>query len=317
MKHLKKLRGPVTIGIVATVLFLATPAMTEESSVVCNRTVKVQVVALDQPWMWNRLGAAQPGGMIYALYGDVVNNWDGSELPDPYNLSPDDRENLAKKLTGNVRLRDDKRARPLVLRANKGDCLEITFWNLLNPEPKAGTSYDPKLRPLVQKAQDRLAPLDLTNNSSPTRWAGIHAMGIELLGNIQSDASWVGANPDSLTNPRDKNPSGVVLPGQTLVYRWYAAEEGTFLIYSPADMESGQQAQAGLFGAINVEPEGAEWYRSQVTHDDLDQATLTEDDLNPQGGIDPKAQFRRLEKPAIAEATPGADGANSADSGRI
>ena len=72
MKHLKKLRGPVTIGILATVLFLASPAMTEESSIVCNRTVKVQVVALDQPWMWNRLGAAQPGGMIYALYGDVV-----------------------------------------------------------------------------------------------------------------------------------------------------------------------------------------------------------------------------------------------------
>ena len=47
-------------------------AMTEESTVVCNRTVKVQVVALDQPWMWNRLGAAQPGGMIYALYGGSV-----------------------------------------------------------------------------------------------------------------------------------------------------------------------------------------------------------------------------------------------------
>ena len=70
-------------------------------------------------------------------------------------------------------------------------------------------------------------------------------------------------------------------------------------------MESGQQAQAGLFGAINVEPEGAEWYRSQVTHDDLDQATLTEDDLNPQGGTDLKAQFRSLEKPAITEATLG------------
>ena len=308
MKHLKKLRGAVTIGIVATVLFLASPAMTEESSVVCNRTVKVQVVALDQPWMWNRLGAAQPGGMIYALYGDVVNNWDGSELPDPYNLSPDDRENLAKRLTGNVRLRDDKRARPLVLRANKGDCLEITFWNLLNPEPKAGTSYDPKLRPLVQRAADKLAPLDLTGVSSPTRYAGIHATGIELVGNIQSDASWIGENSSSLAKPDDvvdKTATGLASPGQVLTYRWYAAEEGTFLIYSPADMESGQQAQAGLFGAINVEPEGAEWYRSQVTHDDLDQATLTEDDLNPQGGTDLKAQFRRLEKPAIAEATPG------------
>jgi len=304
MKHLKKFRGLGSIVMIGTVLFLASPAMTEESSFVCNRTVKAQVVALDQPWMWNRLGAAQPGGMIYALYGDIV-KWDGGELPDPWNLSPDGREQLAKDLAGNVRLRDDKRARPLVLRANKGDCLEITFWNLLNPEPKAGTSYNPKLRPLVQRIADKLSPLDLTNVSSPTRWAGIHAMGIELVGSIRSDASWVGENPNSLTNTRDKNPSGVVLAGQTLVYKWYAAEEGTFLIYSPADMESGQQAQAGLFGAINVEPEGAEWYRSQVTHDDLDQATLTENDLNPEGGINPKAQYRRLDKPAVAEATPG------------
>src|SRR5271165_786156 len=304
MKHLKKLSKPCAIGILALIGSFGSVAMAEESSFACNRTVNAQVIALDQPWMWNRLGAAQPGGMIYALYGDVV-NLDGTELPDPWNLSPEEREKVVKDFAGHVRLRDDKRARPLVLRANKGDCLEITFWNLLNPEPKAGTSYDPRLRPLVQQAEDRLAPLDLTKNSSPTRWAGIHAMGIELIGSIGSDASWVGANPNSLTNPRDKIPSGLVPAGQTLVYKWYAAEEGTFLIYSPADMESGQQAQAGLFGAINVEPEGAEWYRSQVTHDDLDQATLTEDDLNPQGDIDPKAQFRRLEKPAIAEASPG------------
>src|SRR6185503_4846409 len=29
----------------------------------------------------------------------------------------------------------------------------------------------------------------------------------------------------------------------------------------------------GLFGALNVQPEGAEWYRSQVSADDLQRAT--------------------------------------------
>ncbi len=48
---------------------------------------------------------------------------------------------VASTLVGNVRLRDEKRARPLVLRANKGDCLEITFWNMLSPESKAGTAF--------------------------------------------------------------------------------------------------------------------------------------------------------------------------------
>ena len=34
--------------------------------------VKAQVVALDQPFMWNRLGTAMPSGMMYALRSDVV-----------------------------------------------------------------------------------------------------------------------------------------------------------------------------------------------------------------------------------------------------
>src|SRR5271157_4495461 len=279
MKHLKKLSKPCAIGILALIGSFGSVAMAEESSFACNRTVNAQVIALDQPWMWNRLGAAQPGGMIYALYGDVV-KLDGSELPDPWNMSPDQRRELAQKLVGNVRLRDEKRARPLVLRANKGDCLAITFWNLLSPEPKTGTAFNPKLRPRVQRTADKLAPLNLTTVSSATRWAGIHANGIELVGSIGSDASWVG-----------ENPNGLAKPGEVLGYKWYAAEEGTFLIYSPSDMESGEQAQAGLFGAINVEPEGAEWYRSQVTHDDLEQATLAEGDL--------KEHYRTLEKAEV------------------
>src|SRR4030095_1501365 len=38
-----------------------------------------------------------------------------------------------------------------------------------------------------------------------------------------------------------------------------------------APMRTGQ-ITAGLFGAINVQPRGAEWYRSQVTQKDLDMA---------------------------------------------
>jgi hypothetical protein len=280
MKHSRKLIRLGAVGALTLIVLSALPAVSEESSFVCHRTIKAQVIALDQPWMWNRLGAAQPGGMIYALREDVV-KMDGSELTDPAKLSPDER----RKLVGNVRLRDDRRARPLVLRANKGDCLEITFWNLLSPEPPAGTSFKPKYRPSVQANVDVSRRLDVSAASAPTRWAGIHATGIELVGNIDSDASWIGKNPNSLAKP-----------GEVFVYKWYAAEEGTFLIYSPADMESGQQAREGLFGAINVEPEGAEWYRSQVNHDDLDQATLTRADL--------KQPYFTLEEAAVAEATP-------------
>jgi hypothetical protein len=240
----------VAVAIMAFAAGLVLPAQAKESSLVCNRTIKVQVVALDQPWMWNRLGSAQPGGMIYALARDVVKNMDGAPLPDDLkSLKPED----LKALCGGVRLRDDKRARPLVLRANKGDCLEITFLNLLMPDPVAADSRVPTI------------PKGVTGS---TRWAGIHATGMELMGDISSDSSWVGKNPNSLA----KN-------GEIKTYKWFAAEEGTFLIYSAADMESKYQAAEGMFGAIHVEPEGAEWYRSQITHDDLVQATLTEGDL--------------------------------------
>ncbi len=193
--------------------------------------------------MWNRLGAAQPGGMIYALARDVVKSADNKALDDLETLN---KQNGLKPLCGGVRLRDDKRARPLVLRANKGDCLEITFVNLLSEQPVKQN----------------------TGKAAPTRWAGLTSTGMELAGSIDSDASWVGKNESSLA----KN-------GDLKVYQWYATEEGTFLLYSSADTESGYEANQGLFGAIHVEPEGAEWYRSQITHDDLVQATLTTADL--------------------------------------
>src|SRR5262249_41590546 len=115
MKRFKTLGRFVEFCISTLIFAFASSAMAEESALLCKRTIKAQVVALDQPWMWNRLGAAQPGGMIYALYGDVVMLDDGSELPDPSNLSPDARNAEAAKLAGRVRLRDDRRARPLVL----------------------------------------------------------------------------------------------------------------------------------------------------------------------------------------------------------
>jgi hypothetical protein len=260
------------------------PAQAKDSPPMCNRTIKVQVVALDQPWMWNRLGASQPGGMIYALARDVVSK-DGPLPDDLKSLKPAD----LTALCGKVRLRDDKRARPLVLRANKGDCLEITFVNLLSAEPA-----------LVQK-----------NSPPPTRWAGLNATGMELVSDtvgdiagINSDSSWVGQNANSLA----KN-------GEIKTYRWSAVEEGTFLIYSGADMDSQYQANQGLFGAIHVEPEGAEWYRSQITHYDLVQATLTTTDLKeysrklapPEAAADPPVKV--VEKSATAAEKPTPAGA--------
>ena len=188
----------------------------------CARTIKADVVALDQVIMFNRLGAVNPNGMIYALKQDVV-------AIDP-----------AKGLVaGNVRLRSDKRPRPIVLRMNSGDCLRITFTNLLSATP--------------------------LSDQPATRSAGIHVIGMELVNGMGSDGSNVGNNAPSL-----------VAPGASTVYTYSATREGNNLMYSSAattggEADGGTLAQ-GLFGSVNVEQKGAEWYRSQVTAADLNLA---------------------------------------------
>ena len=199
----------------------------------CERFVKADVVALDQVIMYNRLGTVNPAGMIFALKKDVV-------AIDP-----------AKGLVaGNVRLRPDKRPRPLVLRMNNGDCLRISFTNWLSPNPLN-----------LQDPEDPLA------EQPKTRSAGVHVMGMELVGDILSDASNVGQNPPSLVGP-----------GLSAIYTFVATREGNNLLYSTAATTGGEgdggTLSMGLFGSVNVEPRGAEWYRSQVTKVDMDLATL-------------------------------------------
>lgn len=190
---------------------------------VCARTIKASVVALDQILMFNRLGTVNPNGMIYALKQDVV--------------AIDSSKGL---VAGNVRLRKDKRPRPIVLRMNSGDCLRITFTNLLSPSP--------------------------LSDQPATRTAGIHVIGMELVGGIGNDGSNVGNNVPSLIGP-----------GVTKVYTYSATREGNNLMYSTAATTGGEgdggTLAEGLFGSVNVEPKGAEWYRSQVTQADLALAT--------------------------------------------
>src|SRR5688572_7907481 len=185
----------------------------------CERIIRADVVAFDQPFFYNRLGAVNPAGMIYALRRDVMPK-SGTVLS-----------------AGNVRLKDYKRARPITLRMNIGDCIEIKFQNLLDPN----------------RADD---------NQPATRTASIHAVGLQLRNSILDDGSNVCVNPSSL-----------VAPDKSITYTLYAEKEGNHLLYSTAATTGGEgdggSLPMGLFGAINVEPRGAEWYRSQITELDL------------------------------------------------
>ena len=225
MKRLSRGEVAAANAIAVALLCLALDLGELAAQATCSRTLVADVVALDQNWFWNRYGATEPQGMMYALRRDVV---------------PISGTTLA---AGNARLRSDKRPRPLTLRVNEGDCLTINFQNLLNP-----------------------IRVDLEQPA--TRTASIHIVGMQLVSGIGDDGTNVGRNP----------VSGLVGPGQSTTYRFYAEHEGTYLMFSTAATTGGEgdggSIAAGLFGALNVEPRNAEYYRSQVTRNDMDLATV-------------------------------------------
>jgi len=185
------------------------------------------VVAIDQHVMFNRLGAYNPGAMVYALRRDVVDR----------NTGMPEGVQGGQLLPGEVELRPDKRPRPIVLRVSEGECLQVTFQNLLGAVPR----FD---------------------DTVIDRNAGFHPEGLQLVSGIADDSSFVGRNPGSL-----------VSPGESATYTYYAEKEGTFLVTSPGAVWGGEgtggHVPALLFGAVNVQPRGATFLRSQVTEEDL------------------------------------------------
>jgi len=87
--------------------------------------VTAKVVVLDNPTVFNRLGAQNPNWITYALRRDVVFVNRVNPL-DPDNGTPI-TQLVRPDLAGNVELRPDKRTRPLVVRSVAGACLTVNF----------------------------------------------------------------------------------------------------------------------------------------------------------------------------------------------
>jgi hypothetical protein len=69
---LRQLRPLFSFGCAAVVMAIAVSGAQAQTPAPCERTVKADVVAFDQALIYNRLGAINPAGMIYALKRDVV-----------------------------------------------------------------------------------------------------------------------------------------------------------------------------------------------------------------------------------------------------
>ena len=255
-----------------------------------GNTVIAEVVALDQVYYYNRFGSFNPAGMIYALRRDVVKTdpdegmevkgdpaidaTSGGEVEQAIPVFDAAHPEVDLALAGKVKLRRDKRARPLVLRVNEGDCLRVTFTNLINPFVD---NQEIIRDPLTRFKNDKKKRLDaIVDTEEPaTRTAGMHVNGLDygfMTGESFADAD---GNMRLASDGANigRNLSSLAVPGQTRVYTWYAKKEGGYLMYSMGAAAGGEgdggQISLGLFGSVNVQPKGAKWYRSQVDHDDL------------------------------------------------
>jgi hypothetical protein len=228
------------IGMVAAIG--AHSAAAGESKLPCDTTLTANVVAIDHPMVFNRLGAQNVNWMMYALRRDLVHNDQSNPTTFRKPVKPGD--NLQP---GKVTLRPDLRPRPLVLRVAAGQCLQVTLENLLTPPGTNGSAtganpYDARNvvllpKPVACSADDLkrnptkcsehpmearshapggTIPDDLGSPSTDfsyawqvnsddqvaSRCVGFHPQGLELLDSINSDSSYVGKNDNSLARYR-------------------------------------------------------------------------------------------------------------------
>ena len=182
-------------SICVFVALLAASGAVQATQPRCERLLKAEVVAIEQSIVLNRYGAFNPAGMLFALRRDVV----FSGHPDIADGTPVTAANLVAA-PGKVKLRSDKRPRPIVLRANEGDCLEVRFHNLLMraaPDELSGSpeQYRGKVpahsadAPGVLYNQTDTAPTgrnlvkaeSVSNDRPWTRAASFHVNGLDVV----------------------------------------------------------------------------------------------------------------------------------------
>ena len=162
---------------------------------------KYEIVAVQKDIVYNRFNDHDPNGLLFVL-----------------------KEDEKGVLKGRIK------PKPLILRANAGDCIEVTLTNHL-------------FKPLEQDSHPQVpveAPFPPSNRVS------IHTqlLRYDVLG---SDGATVGFNLDQ-----------TVEPGKSITYRWFADTElGACMLVDFADIRN--HRHHGLFGAIIIEPTGSKY----------------------------------------------------------
>lgn len=162
---------------------------------------KFEIVAIQKDIVYNSFGDHDPEGLMFVL-----------------------KEHEKKIIKNKIK------PTPLILRANAGDCIEVTLTNHL---------YKPI-------AQDDFPGVPVDSPFPPSNRVSIHTqlLKYDVLG---SDGATVGFNFDQ-----------TVEPGGSITYRWFADSElGACTLTGFADIRN--HRHHGLFGAIIIEPTGSRY----------------------------------------------------------
>lgn len=168
---------------------------------------KYEIAAIQRDIPYNHYGDHDPDGLLFVPLEEADRARDGKYVP-----------------------------KPLILRANVGDWIEVTLHNLFDPD-----------RPVPYFDYPRV-PLDMEHRPS---------MRISL------NPQFLHYDPvaDSGINVGFNNQEQTVGVGESKKYLWYADKEyGSCILQSFGDMRN--HRYHGLFGAILIEPAGARWYRN-------------------------------------------------------
>ncbi|MGN0427883.1 MAG: multicopper oxidase domain-containing protein [Agathobacter sp.] len=165
---------------------------------------------------------------IAAIQRDIPYNRHGDHDPNGLLFVPLEEADAAQK--------KNYQPKPLILRANAGDWIEITLHNLFRADDPIPYFDYPRV------------PLDKKHRPS-------------MRVSINPQFLWYDPVCDSGINVGYNNMEQTVGVGESKKYLWYADKEyGSCIIQSFGDMRN--HRYHGLFGAIIIEPAGAIWYKN-------------------------------------------------------
>jgi len=183
---------------------------------------RYEIAAIQTRLIYNRYGDHDPDGLIFVPLEDVDLALCGNYTP-----------------------------KPLILRANVGDWLEVTLHNVWNPD-----------EPIPYHEYPRV-PLDMPHKPSSR---------------VSLNPQFLRYDPvnDSGINVGYNSKEQTVGIGESKRYLWYADREyGACILQSFGDMRN--HRYHGLFGAVIVEPAGAKWYENFTKKENpfAEQAVIT------------------------------------------